>query len=43
LSRDDYEWAAELSMKEIVKTVGKYADGPRFRAEIENVTTGGQA
>jgi len=42
LSQDDYEWAAELSMKEIVKTVGRYAAGPRFRAEIESGTMGAQ-
>ena len=37
LTTDDYEWAAELSMKEIVKMMGRYATGPRFRAEIEGV------
>jgi hypothetical protein len=37
LTTDDYEWAAELSMKEVVKMVGRYAAGPRFRKEIEAV------
>jgi hypothetical protein len=37
LTTDDYEWAAELSMKEVVKMVGRYAAGPRFREEIEAV------
>jgi hypothetical protein len=36
LTTDDYEWAAELSMKEVVKMVGRYAAGPHFRAEIES-------
>jgi hypothetical protein len=35
LMTEDYEWAAELSMKELVNMVGRYAAGPRFRAEIE--------
>jgi hypothetical protein len=35
LSADDYEYAAELSMKEIVKAIGRYAEGARYRAEIE--------
>jgi hypothetical protein len=42
LTVDDYEWAAELSMKEIVKMVGRYSAGPRFRREIElGVSEGG--
>ena len=43
LTTDDYEWAAELSMKEIVKMVGRYAAGPRFRAEIENAAARAEA
>jgi hypothetical protein len=43
LTTEDYEWAADLSMKEIVKMIGRYADGPRFRAEIEAGSTGGEA
>jgi hypothetical protein len=35
LTADDYEWAAERSMKQIAKTIGRYADGARYRAEIE--------
>jgi hypothetical protein len=40
LTADDYDWAAELSMKEIVKMIGRYADGPAFRAEIEGAPVG---
>ena len=43
LTTDDYEWAVELSMKEIVKTIGRYAEGPDFRAEIEGATPLGGA
>lgn len=43
LATDDYEWAAELSMKQIVQTIGRYADGARYRAEIEAGTAGGEA
>jgi len=35
LTADDYEYAAELSMKQIATTIGRYADGARYRAEIE--------
>ncbi len=38
LTAEDYEYAAELSMKQIVKTIGRYADGARYRAEIERGT-----
>jgi hypothetical protein len=41
LEADDYEWAAELSMKQIVETIGRYADGARYRAEIESAAGGG--
>ncbi len=40
LTADDYEWAAELSMKQIVKTIGRYAEGARYRAEIESGSAG---
>jgi hypothetical protein len=40
LTADDYEWAAELSMKQVVKTIGRYADGARYRAEIESGSAG---
>jgi hypothetical protein len=40
LTADDYEWAAERSMKEIVRVIGRYADGPGFRAEIEGAAAG---
>jgi hypothetical protein len=43
LTADDYEWAAELSMKEVVGLIGRYADGPGFRAEIEGGAAGGGA
>jgi hypothetical protein len=43
LTADDYEWAAELSMKQIVATIGRYADGARYRAEIQSGTVGGGA
>jgi hypothetical protein len=43
LTADDYEWAAELSMKEVVKMIGRYASGPRFREEIEASVTGQKA
>ena len=36
LTADDYEYAAELSMNQIVKSIGRYAEGARFRAEIES-------
>jgi hypothetical protein len=35
LTTNDYEWAAERSMKEIVKTIGLYVGAEKFRAEIE--------
>jgi hypothetical protein len=35
LTAEDYEYAAELSMREIVRTIARYADAARFRAEIE--------
>ena len=35
LTADDYEYAAELSMKQIAKTIGRYAEGARYRAQIE--------
>lgn len=40
LTADDYEYAADLSMKQIVKTIGRYAGGARYRAEIERGDTG---
>jgi len=40
LTADDYERAAELSMKQIAKTIGRYADGARYRAEIEAGSAG---
>jgi len=43
LTEDDYEWAAELSMRQIVETVAHYADGARYRAEIEAGTARAQA
>jgi hypothetical protein len=36
LAAEDYEWAAELSMRKIVEMVGRYADGPRYRALLES-------
>lgn len=35
LTVDDYEWAADLCMRRIVEMAGRYAAGPRYRAEIE--------
>jgi len=35
LTEADYEWAAQLSMREVVGLIGRYAEGPAFRAEIE--------
>lgn len=35
LGADDYHWAAELAMREIVRMIGRYAAGPDFRREIE--------
>jgi hypothetical protein len=35
LSEEDYEWAAELSVREVVGLIGDYARGPVFRGEIE--------
>ncbi len=35
LSAEDYEWAAELSVREVVALIGDYAQGPAFRAQIE--------
>jgi hypothetical protein len=43
LGADDYEWAAELSMREVVKMIARYGEGPRFRAEIEGASAGGAA
>ena len=43
LTTDDYEWAVELSMKEIVKMIGRYGRGAEFRAEIEGTTSAGGA
>ena len=43
LTTDDYEWAVELSMKEIVKTIGRYTEGPAFREEIEGAAPVGGA
>ena len=40
LTTDDYEWAAELSMKQIARTIGRYAAGPQYRAEIESGRSG---
>jgi hypothetical protein len=35
LSADDYEWAADLSVREVVGLIGDYARGDAFRSEIE--------
>jgi len=35
LSAEDYEWAADLSVREVVRLVGDYARGPAFRKDIE--------
>jgi hypothetical protein len=35
LGAEDYLFAARLAMEEIVRMMRRYADGPRFRAEIE--------
>jgi hypothetical protein len=35
LGADDYQWAAELSMRELVRVIGPYASGEGFRREIE--------
>jgi hypothetical protein len=43
LDADDYEWAAELSMREVVKLIARYAEGPAFRARIEGAADGGVA
>jgi hypothetical protein len=43
LGEDDYEWAAELSMQEVVKMIACYAEGERFRAEIEATAARGAA
>jgi len=43
LTAEDYEWAAELSMREIVKMIGRYAEGERFRAEIKAGVPAGEA
>ena len=40
LTADDYEWAAELSMKQITRTIGRYAAGAKYRAEIESGQAG---
>lgn len=40
LTADDYEWAAQLSMQEVVKLIGRYAAGPRYRVEIESGRAG---
>lgn len=36
LRAEDYEWAAELCMRHIVEMAGRYAAGPRYRAELES-------
>ena len=41
LSEEDYEWAADLSMREVVGLIGDYARGPAFRSEIQ-AAAGGQ-
>jgi hypothetical protein len=41
LTADDYEWAAELSMRTVVELIGRYADGPRYRAQIEDAPAAG--
>jgi hypothetical protein len=43
LTADDYEWAAELSMRQVVELIGCYADGPGFRARIEGAPAEGAA
>ena len=35
LTPEDYRWAAELSVREIVRSMSRYADPVRYRAEIE--------
>jgi len=41
ITADDYEWAAELSMKQIAKTIARYAEGPAYRARIEAAAAAG--
>lgn len=41
LTADDYAWAAELSMKQIARTIARYAGGARYRAEIEAAAAAG--
>jgi len=36
LQVEDYHWAAELSMRELAKMIGRYAGGLAFRHEIES-------
>jgi hypothetical protein len=40
LTADDYEWAADLSMREVVKLIARYGEGPSYRAEIESELAG---
>ncbi len=35
LSAEDYHWAAELAMREVARSIERYAAGPDFRREIE--------
>ena len=41
LTADDYEHAAELSMRQIVQTVSRYAEGARYRAQLESGVAAG--
>lgn len=43
LTTEDYEWAAEISMKEVVKLIARYGDGPAFRAQVETAQARGDA
>jgi len=43
LTADDYAWAAELSMKEVVKLIARYGEGAAFRDEIEGASAGAEA
>jgi hypothetical protein len=40
LTEEDYLWAAELCMREVVGLIGDYARGPVFRGEIEAAAAG---
>lgn len=40
LTVDDYEWAAELSMKHIVKSIERYVDGTLYPPELDSGAAG---